>query len=340
MQKNLLGEIVIIRPILILSIVVGHAFAIYSGAWEAPEHVVHVSLYENLNPLFINFQLAAFVFVSGYLFGLKKNKVNETGFVMQKFKRLMIPALLFGLIYYFCFVFDKNEFSLFSCVVKLLGGIGHLWFLPMLFWCFVVTWLLRNCRINQWVLGVLLIMMSLLPLPIPLGIGNMLHYLIYFYAGVLIWSKKDVIIDKCLTLKIILPIGFVYFISLLAFLNSSLFFIECGDTLLIRGVNYLINCVVRFIVNISGIFLMYLIVVKFVNGGGKIYNWCCKANMICYGVYIVHQFILRYLYYETILPLKVEAIYLPWFVLVVTLGISGVLSVCMLKTRLGRYLIG
>lgn len=269
MQKNLLGEIVIIRPILILSIVVGHAFAIYSGAWEAPEDVVHVNLYEKLNPLFINFQLAAFVFVSGYLFGLKKNKVNETGFVMQKFKRLMIPALLFGLIYYFCFIFDKNEFSLFSCIVKLLGGIGHLWFLPMLFWCFVVTWLLRNCRINQWVLGILLIMMSLLPMPIPVGIGNMLHYLIYFYAGMLTWSKKDVIIDKCLTLKVILPIGFVCFIFLLAFLNSSLFFIECGDTLLIRGVNYLINCVVRFIVNISGIFLMYLIVVKFVNGGVK-----------------------------------------------------------------------
>lgn len=340
MQKNLLGEIVIIRPILILSIVVGHAFAIYSGAWEAPEHVVHVSLYEKLNPLFINFQLAAFVFVSGYLFGLKKNKVNETGFVLQKFKRLIIPALLFGLVYYFCFVFDRNEFSLFSCIVKLLGGIGHLWFLPMLFWCFVVIWLLRNCRIDQWVLGVLLITVSLLPLPIPLGIGNMLHYLIYFYAGVLIWSKKDVIIDRCLTFKVILPIGVVYFVFLFAFLNNSLFFIEGDDSLLIRGVNYLVGCVVRFIVNMSGIFLIYLIIVKFVNGGGKIYNWCYKANTICYGVYIIHQFILKYLYYETSLPLRVEAIYLPWLILGLTLGISVILSVCMLKTRLGRYLIG
>ena len=87
MQRNLLGEVVIIRPVLILSIVIGHAFAIYSGAWIAPEYIEHVKWYESINPIFINFQLAAFVFISGYLFEFKKNKVNEPGFVMHKFKR-------------------------------------------------------------------------------------------------------------------------------------------------------------------------------------------------------------------------------------------------------------
>lgn len=62
--------------------------------------------------------------------------------------------------------------------------------------------------------------------------------------------------------------------------------------------------------------------------------------MICYGVYIIHQFVLQYLYYKTTLPLKIEAVYLPWLVLALALGISVILSACMLKTRLGRYLIG
>lgn len=180
----------------------------------------------------------------------------------------MIPALIFGTVYYFCFAFDRSGMP-FLFIVKIFGGVGHLWFLPMLFWCFVATWLLRNYMIDEKILVVLLVVLSLLPLPIPLGIGNMLHYGIYFYMGMLTWNKRGMIIDKWLALKVMLPVGLLYIVSLFAFLNRSSFFIEGNDALVIKGINYMIDNVVRLVVNVSGIFIIYLNVVKFVNGGVK-----------------------------------------------------------------------
>ena len=63
-------EVAIMRPILILCIVIGHSFAIFSGAWPNPfedKTVLGSPIYSSVNPLFISFQLAGFVFISGYV---------------------------------------------------------------------------------------------------------------------------------------------------------------------------------------------------------------------------------------------------------------------------------
>lgn len=65
--KKTLLEVAIMRPILILCIVIGHSFAIYNGAWPSPFDVNIHSIYRYINPLFISFQLAGFVFISGYV---------------------------------------------------------------------------------------------------------------------------------------------------------------------------------------------------------------------------------------------------------------------------------
>ena len=114
MTKVFLGNIAVIRLVLILCIVIGHAFAIFSGAWSGIESIdIHeaCAFYKFINPIFISFQLPAFVFISGYLLGKNKVKVDEKNFVVQKFKRLYVPALVFGVLYYFLFVYQKNDFS-------------------------------------------------------------------------------------------------------------------------------------------------------------------------------------------------------------------------------------
>lgn len=262
---NLLSEVVIIRPILILSIVIGHSFAIYSGSWSIPEYIDSIDWYKYINPLFINFQLPAFVFISGYLFEAKRHKVFEEGFVLKKFRRLMIPALIFSIIYYFLFKFDKNnEISLVQSLIRILSGEGHLWFLPMLFWCFVSVWVFRNFNINSKILFVVLSVLSLLPFPIPFGIGSMLHYIIYFYLGNLVWKNRDTILSK-MNYKWIFGIVAIYIIFLLMYLNRDSLAIITENTFLMKSVNYLIEGVIRYFVNITGIFLLYLIVIQIVN---------------------------------------------------------------------------
>ena len=45
----------------------------------------------------------------------------------------------------------------------ILNGAGHLWFLPMLFWCFILMWILKEIHWG----GQILIAILLLILPIP-----------------------------------------------------------------------------------------------------------------------------------------------------------------------------
>ena len=266
MKTSLLPEVIIIRPILILSIVIGHSFAIYSGSWSIPEYIDSIDWYKYINPLFINFQLPAFVFISGYLYEAKKYKVFEAGFVLKKFKRLMIPALIFSILYYFLFNFDKSEISLVSSLIGILSGEGHLWFLPMLFWCFVSIWVFRNFNLNSKISFVVLTALSILPFPIPFGIGSMLHYIVYFYLGELVWKNKDAILGK-MNYKWISCIIAAYIIFLLIYLDRDLFAITTENTFLMKSMNYLMERVMRYFVNITGIFALYLIVIKIVKGG-------------------------------------------------------------------------
>ena len=34
-------------------------------------------------------------------------------------------------------------------VYSILNGCGHMWYLPMLFWCFVLTWLLLQTKMKE-----------------------------------------------------------------------------------------------------------------------------------------------------------------------------------------------
>ncbi|MBO5828071.1 MAG: hypothetical protein J6R59_06360 [Paludibacteraceae bacterium] len=58
-----------------------------------------------------------------------------------------------------------------------------------------------------------------------------------------------------------------------------------------------------------------------------------------YGVYVFHQFILRWLYYNTSMPSVVGGIWYPWIGLVVALVFSVLLTILFRKFELGRKLL-
>lgn len=49
MAEKRLYEISVLRPLLILLIVVGHCFAIYSGSWKTPEWLMMEGVFLGLN---------------------------------------------------------------------------------------------------------------------------------------------------------------------------------------------------------------------------------------------------------------------------------------------------
>lgn len=100
--------------------------------------------YGNELAWWLNVGVQIFFFVSGFLYGHKEDVVS-IDFIIKNFKKILIP--------YFCFllpviglyaVFAKENLTL-SLVRKTLlcastiKGIGHLWFISYILFCYLIT---------------------------------------------------------------------------------------------------------------------------------------------------------------------------------------------------------
>ena len=105
------------RAVLVISIVLGHSFAIYTGsnARPLPEGVSFLEFYKYINPAVISFHLQGFVFIAGFLFGAQMNMrvIGNLPFVLKKAKRILLPMLIFGFLYIFLFLLATPEYPLF-----------------------------------------------------------------------------------------------------------------------------------------------------------------------------------------------------------------------------------
>ena len=106
-MKNILEEINIIRPLVIILLVLMHAFTMYGGSWPKPERIEDVELYFWIQRFSFACMLEMFVFISGYLFAYQVCELKKKYFFLQlikvKFKRLIIPCIVFSLFYSFLF---------------------------------------------------------------------------------------------------------------------------------------------------------------------------------------------------------------------------------------------
>ena len=138
-------DVVLIRLLLIGLLIIYHAFAIYTNSWQVPyDNFNSIAIYNWLGMLTHNSQLETMVFISGLLLGYqamqRTEALNFRFCVLKKIKRLLLPCFLFGIVYYVLF-YDLSA-SPISIIYRILNGCGHLWFLPMIFWCFVFTFII------------------------------------------------------------------------------------------------------------------------------------------------------------------------------------------------------
>ena len=152
---------------------------------------------------FNSFNTAGFTLISGYIFyylRYERKHYSQFGpFVMNKVKRLAVPYVAVAMLwtipinnpfYHFTardiflrFICNNNSFSL--------------WFLPMLFWTFVIAYIaftentVRNVLITL-ALCILGMFSTKWHLPLILGTSNAMEFLLYFFLGFTIRQKvKD-----------------------------------------------------------------------------------------------------------------------------------------------------
>ena len=199
-NKRLLYEISIIRPLIIFLLVVYHSLCVFTGGWVPPQGVPSNDVYWWLGHLISGFRIETIAFVGGYVFCYQCVELGRRqgflAFVWKKFKRLIIPCFVFGIAYYLLFRFNATRFTWRVAFWRVANGIGHLWFLPMLFWCFLACWLADRLlqwlhekheawyRPVGWVLLVALAGVSLLRVTgLKMGLSRAPYFLFYFYLG-------------------------------------------------------------------------------------------------------------------------------------------------------------
>lgn len=322
------------RAIATLGVVATHSFAPYTGSWDIP--VDNIYLYKCIG-LFSNvFNLSLFVFISGYVLSYQESirpqmdSVKEV--VRKKIKRLLIPSLFWGglysLLFGICIFSPKGLFEFIS-------GVGHLWFLPMLFWVFVMFSFLKKANMGVVIIIPIALLSIVVPNVMSLGILSAFHYLIWFVIGY--YTFIYVVKIKVFPRKLLIPISLFLIILFLSC-------VEVGDYInglremgvLYKFIYQIVAHSISFPIAIAGISFVYLMslwlttIIDFSDSRSGISKIVMLMSKYSMGIYIFHDFIIEGLYRKTDF-LSLFYSYSPWIVFVCSILISVVLAKMVLR---------
>ena len=373
MKKRLLYEISIIRPLIIFLLVVYHSLCVFTGGWVPPQGVPSNDVYWWLGHLISGFRIETIAFVGGYVFCYQCVELGRRqgilGFVWKKFKRLVVPCFVFGTVYYVLYRYNAARFSWTVAFWRVANGVGHLWFLPMLFWCFLACWLID--RGLQWLGGrskgwqkamgcgllVALAGVSLLRVTgLKMGLSRAPYFLFYFYLGY--WLRSlyqkgcvNKVVDRS-GWRVPVMLWVLYAVCLLIHLQATHLrlpgcWFDCPHWL--RGCSQTVLRMMALGHTVCGILAIYATVMlwlqKHRDAETQPSGWLRECSRLCYGVYVLHMFFMQPLYYFSNFPqwccTGATGVWLmPWGVLIVSLAASVIGTWLLLKTRTGRFLIG
>ena len=333
MEAKRLDDISILRVLCIIIVVFFHCY----GMMYAESHFpATVSVYDRLyfipnQCVFINIAMPMFIFVSGYLFQylLMKGKYHTwSDLLKKKGLRILLPYFVFGTF----FMFTTNNWHPFRL---LLGTYWHLWFLPMLFWCFLLGYGLYKISLGLCAECILLIIAycgSFSPLLFPrwMGVNYITSSFYWFYLGMLLYKYRGCLLE--IFSKPILGIS----------LFSLSLFIICCFPVAYGGSKWYGNLAVTCsLISISAL------ISKVDWEKYKITTSITKFSAYSFGIYIWHNWVALMLISNTSKRLfglqelaANHVILFPLCFSLITLAISWGISWCMMKTKVGRFLIG
>lgn len=290
-----------IRAFAILSVVLGHSIILYSSKWFiylSDNNVVLLDLLKNIINLY---QMPLFFSLSGFLF-LRSltNPIKFKNLIFNKFRRLIIPFFVFAfgfmipikiLLNYPNYIgasFYRIVYLLFTC-----EDAGHLWYLPTLFFIFVIIFILY--RISKIILkkdliclifiGISLVILNIINIRLNTFslVNNTIIYSIYFFFGMLInyFKVHNCDINVYIKIFIFVLLGIIIFFTI--FLD-----------------NYIINLLCGFII----VIFTYLL---FPNTNVSILK---KISDQSFGIYLIHSplIYITFTYFRNLNPLFVISI--------------------------------
>lgn len=189
-MKKYLEEVSVLRVLLVFLLVVDHTLAPYAAYWDdTVPNQISSPIYYLMGKFAFSFMLELFVFISGYIFAaqVQANGVPTLGaIVKKKWRRLLLPCWVFSLLYVACYYSDIADRTMLDKIMCILSGKSHLWFLSMLFLCFVELTLLLRIKVlsHRYLTLFLLCLLALIYVPWWwFNFHQTLYYLLFFYVG-------------------------------------------------------------------------------------------------------------------------------------------------------------
>lgn len=299
MKKNIV-EYDVLRVLLTLIVVIGHcAYVVISSKYGGIDYEYMIKgsciqfLINVINYVIYTFHMPCFIALSGAIYSMQvhKEKIQPFGvFVMNKFKRLIIPFFAVGLIFsiplkYVAGYWENSE-NMFKDIVIgqfLLQGNTYLWFLACLFSIFLIFWVyanLENNRIIRIIMDGAIILIAVVHIPTKFYlVNNVLNYAIWFWCG----YKFEQFREK-FNSRLNIKISFAVIITFLAMAGIDMFFRKGLDN---PGI------VLKYARNIYGILMavtgsVALYSVSYMLSKGKLpkLTLFSKANSASFGIYL------------------------------------------------------
>lgn len=340
-ERIRLDEVTLMRTILAFLIVFMHSFTCYQGSWPPPEGFVDIPLYKWIARTSFAFTLEAFVFISGYLFAFQRIALNRTGggknLIINKLKRLILPSVIFSAFYFFIFYPYKGVGDM---IYNIIDGCGHMWYLPMLFWCFIGGWLLEQIKIkDRWKITFLVVLNLFTFFSLPLQLSRAFSFMVYFYGGFLCYKYADKI--KSLVYPNYLVVSWLVFVVLFVLLRPlrDILVVSDNQSMSLKLFVVVGNNACQLLYASAGLVAFYLTAIYYTQRQ-QLKPFTIRLAACCFGIYLFQQFILQLLYYRGGFSTLMGPYWLPWFGFVITIVISYLLSTLLLKTKFGRFLIG
>lgn len=341
-NKERLQDVVLIRTLAIIVVVAFHAYYMMMTEGHFPESAqLYRDMYQNFLCMALQFKMPLFIFISGYLFSHLENHSGKyssfKGLCLNKFKRLIIPFFVFSTIFMLSI---KN----FSWTPYYSWAYDHLWFIPMLFWCFIFTRIQSYSKYSNkwwWKIGILVsfFLLNLHPeidLPL-LGLPSFIRWNFWFYLGYQIYLYRNEIYHLFYSHKLtagifLLTSYIVCVLAMCALLNDNdnhTWYSEIGNISIVLFIWFATN------------YLLFN--TKLSKGLTKFEN----INKYSYGIYVFHNWLQPFMISSTsiaLFGLDIYALRHPiLFPLAFTISsfiLSYLLTWLVLKSKTGRFLLG
>ena len=146
-----------------LLVIMYHSLVFWTGSWfPAIEPETSASSLGLFAQWLNSFHVYTFALVSGYLFSYLKNEKGKYAslsyLARNKAKRLLVPYAVVSIAWIIPLESYFNHYDIEEIITRYVLGTSpnQLWFLMMLFWCFIGAWLLSNVIEKSSILSILI----------------------------------------------------------------------------------------------------------------------------------------------------------------------------------------